>query len=222
MGLTGPMAREVQREVLWWIYARVQAAQNVRPLYRGVGVGWTSSGYAELLPVEVPRPGRGRVTVLTHTSAVSPGTERARYLRLPNASFGLAMPGYSSSGVVVALGPGVEGVKPGDRVAVDGGRHHSIATVPAKDVYVLPGSLPMEHGALIRLGVISGHGLHAGRVESGDRVVVVGAGLIGLLAQRLAVARGARSVAVIARSGRRETLAHAGGAEQFLRSDVND
>jgi predicted dehydrogenase/threonine dehydrogenase-like Zn-dependent dehydrogenase len=216
MGLTGPMARDAQREVMWWAYARVLAAQNRRPLYRGVCLGWTSTGYTELLPVEVPHPGRGRVTVLTEASVVSRGTERARYLRLPNASFGLGMPGYSSAGTVVAAGPGVEGIGEGDRVAVDGGAHGSLANAPAAKVYPVPDGVAMADAALIKLAVIAGHGLRAGRVAPEDGVVVVGAGPIGLLAQRLAAAAGASPAAVIARSTAREQLALAGGAGHFL------
>ncbi|MFL5886020.1 MAG: Gfo/Idh/MocA family oxidoreductase, partial [Thermoleophilaceae bacterium] len=216
MGLTGPMAREVQREVMWWVYARLLAARNKRPLYRGLCIGWTASGYAELLPVEVPHPGRGSVTVRTDVSVVSPGTERARYLRLPNASFGLGMPGYSSAGVAIDLGPGVEDIREGDLVAVDGGAHGTLATAPAGKVYAVPDGVSAADAALIKLAVIAGHGVQSARVAAGEGVVVVGAGLIGLLAQRLAAAAGAEPLAVIARSTTRERLALDGGAARFL------
>src|SRR4051794_20549963 len=219
MGLTGVMAREVQREVMWWAYARLLAAQNQRPLYRGACLGWTSTGYTELLPVEVPHPGRGRVTVLTEASVVGPGTERARYLRLPNASFGLGMPGYTSAGRVVAVGPGVDGVHEGDRVAVDGGAHSTLATAPAAKVYPIGDGVATPHAALIKLAVIAGHGVRRGRIGTGDSVVLVGAGIVGLLAQRLAAADGATTEAVIARTTAREEAALAGGARRFLVSD---
>lgn len=221
MGLTGPMAREVQREVLWWIFPRVHAAKNVRGLYSGLGVGWTSTGYAELLPVEVPRPGRGRVAVLTEVSVISPGTERARYLRLPNASFGLGMPGYSSAGEVIAVGRGVDGIGVGDRVAVDGGRHQSITTAHMSNVYKIPAGVSTADAALIKLAVIAGNGVWRSRLQRGEEVVVIGAGLIGILAQRLAAAAGADPVAAIARSTARESLAVSGGTRRFLVADAD-
>src|SRR5436305_5702500 len=170
LGLTGVMAREVQREVMWWAYARLLAVQNQRPLYRGLCLGWTSTGYTELLPVEVPHRGGGRVPVLTESSVVSPGTERARYLKLPNASFGLGMPGYTSAGRVIAVGPGVGGIQEGERVAVDGGPHGTLATAPAAKVYPIPDGVATPDAALIKLAVIAGHGVRRGRIGAGAGV----------------------------------------------------
>ncbi len=205
------MAREAQRETLWWVYARVQAARQRRSLLRGSAIGWTSSGYGELLPVEVARPGRGHATVLMHCTAVSPGTERARYLRLPNASRGLSMPGYSGAGVVIATGGGVDDLRTGERVAVAGARHASIATAERREIYRIPDGVALPAAALVYLGVIVGQGLTAADLEPDQPFAVVGAGPIGVLAQRLGAARGAQPVAMVARSRRREAAARAGG-----------
>ena len=225
LGLTPDMARDVQREVIWWAYARIEAARNRRGLVRASAVAWTSLGYAELLPIEIPRPGRDRVTVSIAASAVSPGTERARYLRLPNTYRGLGIPGYSAAGTVIEVGPGAgPDLRPGARVAVagHGARHASMATVPAGAVYPLPDQLSFELGALIRLGIISGQGVSKGEIEPGTSVVVVGAGPVGLIAQRIAAARGAEKLAVIARSERAKPRALEAGAVAFLTTDQRD
>src|SRR5437763_15185560 len=186
------------------------------PLRGGRWLGWRITGFTALLPVEVAHPGGGRVTALPASSVVSPGTERARYLKLPNASFGLGMPGYTAAGRVIAVGPGVDGFQEGERVAVDGGPHGTLATAPAAKVYPIPDGVATPDAALIKLAVIAGHGVRRGRIGAGDGVVVVGAGIIGLLAQRLAAADGASAEAVIARTTAREEAALAGGAKRFL------
>lgn len=208
---------EAQRDVLWWIWARVQATRAMRPLLRGWGIAWTSGGYAELVPSEVPRPGRAQVTVEVEISAVSPGTERAQYLHLPNAAVGmLGRPGYSAAGVVAMVGAGVEGLAVGDRVAVTGAAHASIATVPATSVFAVPPSVSMESAALIQLGIIGWQGLRRAGLGSGDRFCVMGGGLVGAMALRLAVAGGSVPVGVIARSRAKEKVAREGGTPAFL------
>src|SRR5580692_5584008 len=78
---------DVQRSVLWWTWARAQAARNMRPLVvRGSALAWGPSGFVEMVPAEVPIPGPGQVTVLVEFSAISSGTERAQYLHLKNAA----------------------------------------------------------------------------------------------------------------------------------------
>lgn len=220
MGLSGVMAREVQREVLWWAYPRVLAARSrTARLWRGLGIGWTSAGYAALLPVEVPRAGRGMVTAIIDYSVVSPGTERARYLRLPNASFGLGMPGYSASGRVLEIGPGVTSIAVGDQVALAGASHATVASVPERHAYRLPRCLSLEQAALIRLGVISAHGVSCAAAEPGQSVCVIGAGLIGALAQRIALAQGLDARTMIARTRVNATVGEVGGVDRFLAID---
>jgi predicted dehydrogenase/NADPH:quinone reductase-like Zn-dependent oxidoreductase len=221
LGLTPAMAFDVRREVMWWVWARAQAARNRRGLRSAWAVGWTSSGYGELLPVEVPRPGRGRVTVATHTSAVSPGTERARYLRLPNASMGLGMPGNSASGVVLEAGPGVSGLAPGDPVAAAGARHASISTVEASRVYPIPAGVDPVAAAMVYLGIISGQGVTAGGLVEGGTFAVVGAGLVGVLAQRIGVARGGTCAAVITRSRDKAGVLDGGAGRHLLADDTD-
>jgi predicted dehydrogenase/NADPH:quinone reductase-like Zn-dependent oxidoreductase len=147
---------------------------------------------------------------------VSPGTERARFLRLPHAQPSLPhRPGNSGAGVVLAAGPGVL-LQPGDRVAIMNAPHASAVTVPRSAAVPVPAGLALEAAATVRLGVISSLGPDLGRVGAGDDVCVIGAGLIGILAARLSVAAGARNVTVVARSARKERFALAGGVRRFV------
>ena len=213
LGYTPKSLEETQREVLWWVYARVQAALNIRPgLLGGWGIAWTGAGYAELVPIETPWPGRGRVSVEVHASSVSPGTERAQYLRLPNAQVGiLGRPGYSAAGVVHQAGNGVDHLRPGALVAVTGSAHASVVTSPERQVFAVPAGVSAEQASLIMLGTICVHGADVAAARTGERVAVIGAGPIGILTFRIASATGTPA-AVVATSRRSQGLAEASGA----------
>lgn len=219
LGHTNRMADEAKREAWWWLQARSSALVRRRGLVAGHAVVWSRQGWAELVPIEVPLAGEGEVTVALTDSVVSPGTERAQYLKLPHARVGAGFrPGYSAAGRVVAVGTGVDGLAPGDTVAIQGAGHASVTTVAAAAVHLVPRGVSPGDAALVRLAVICGQGVRLGRVEAGSPVCVVGAGLVGLLAQRLATARGAGPVTVVATSRAKATAARAGGADAFLTS----
>ena len=209
---------DVQRSVLWWTWARAQALRNVRPMVlRGNGLAWGPSGFVEMVPAEVPVPGRGQVTVLVEASVVSPGTERAQYLHLPNTATGvLGRPGYSCAGEVVATGAGVHGLRVGDAVAATGAAHASIVTVDQKAVFPVPFGVSVISAALIQLGIICEQGLRRADLHAGTPFCVLGAGPIGALSLRLALASGAGPGDVVARSLSKEESALAGGARRFI------
>jgi predicted dehydrogenase/threonine dehydrogenase-like Zn-dependent dehydrogenase len=217
LGLSNRMIDEAKREAWWWFEARRAAVRRRTPLVAGSAVLWNRLSYAELVPVEVPLAGRGEVTVDVLSSAVSLGTERANYLRLPNTSArGFSRPGYSAAGVVRAIGGGVRGFAAGDLVAVRGASHASIVTVPASHVYGVPAEVSATDACLIQLGIISAQGVGRAAVAPDECVCVIGAGLVGILAQRLALAAGAGETTVVARSRRKERFARAAPGSGFL------
>jgi predicted dehydrogenase/NADPH:quinone reductase-like Zn-dependent oxidoreductase len=215
LGYSGTAASEAKRDTWWWLLARARAVRARRGLIRGWAVAWTSLGYAELVPIDVLSPGPGEVTIQVEASAVSPGTERAHYLRLANTAR-VWIPGYSAAGTVVAVGPDVASLRVGDRVAASGVQHASVATVPAGNVYPIPAGVTLEAAALVQLGVICGQGVEKCGPASGEAFGVVGSGVIGALAQRLAAARGGDPAAIVARSRSKERIARRGGAARFL------
>ncbi len=215
------MIRDAKREAWWWLQARAQALERRTRLLSGHAVVWTAPGLTELVRVEVPQAGGGEVTVEVLTSVVSTGTERAQYLSLPNTSVGFPhRPGYSAAGVVLAAGRDVSSVKPEDLVAVRNVPHMSVVTAPASSVHPVPAGVGKEAAAMVQLGVICGQGVRRAGIESGEAICVIGAGLIGVLSQRLAKAAGAGEATVIARSRAKERIAKAGGA-RFLVADAD-
>lgn len=88
--------------------------------------------------------------------------------------------GYSSAGTVLALGEGVEGVRPGDLVASNG-PHAEVVCVSKHLCAVVPACVAPEQAAFGILGSIALHSVRLARIELGCTVVVLGLGLIGQL-----------------------------------------
>jgi UDP-N-acetyl-2-amino-2-deoxyglucuronate dehydrogenase len=217
LGHSDPMIRDAKREAWWWLKARGAAVRNRTGLVSGRAVVWTAPGRVELLAVEIPKARGAEVTVELVATVVSPGTERAEYLRLPNTAVSFPMqPGYSGAGRVIATGAEVSNVSLGDLVAVRNVRHASVATVSVRSIHAVPDGVPVEAAALVQLGVICSHGVRRAEVSPGEPVCVIGSGTVGALVQRIAVAVGAGPVTVVARSRAKEAVAHAGGATRFL------
>jgi 2-desacetyl-2-hydroxyethyl bacteriochlorophyllide A dehydrogenase len=217
LGHSPAMVRDAKREAWWWLQARSQALQRRTRLVSGQAIAWTAPGLTELVPIEVPRAGDGEVTIEVLASAVSSGTERAQYLRLPNTSVSFPhRPGYSAAGVVLAAS--TDGLQPGDRVAVRNAPHASVVTAPARSVHRVPASVAIEAAALVQLGVICGQGVRRAALDREEPVCIIGAGLVGALAGRLATAAGAGPITMVARSRSKQAVAQASGA-RFLVAD---
>jgi predicted dehydrogenase/threonine dehydrogenase-like Zn-dependent dehydrogenase len=220
LGHSPAMIRDAKREAWWWFQARSEALKRRTRLISGHAVVWTAPGLAELVRADVLRAGAGEVTVEVLTSVVSSGTERAQYLRLPNTRIGsLHRPGYSAAGVVLAVGAGVSKVKPGELVAVRNVPHMSVVTAPANSVHAVPTGVPVEAAAMVQFGVICGQAVRRADLEPGQPVCVIGAGLVGALAQRLATAAGAGPVTMVARSRAKAAIAQVG--TRFLVADTD-
>jgi len=105
--------------------------------------------------------------------------------------------GYSCAGVVVDVGAGVTGLRPGDRVACAGAEwalHAEVVVVPDALCVPLPSGVSWAAGAFAMLGGIALHGIRRARVRRGDVVSVIGLGLLGQLTVQLLKALGCRIV----------------------------
>jgi predicted dehydrogenase len=101
--------------------------------------------------------------------------------------------GYSSAGTIVALGEGLTGFKVGQRVACAGGGyavHAEYALVPRNLLVPLPDNVDFESAAFTTLGAIALHGFRLAEPQVGERVAVIGLGLLGLLTAQIAASAG--------------------------------
>lgn len=128
--------------------------------------------------------------------------------------------GYASAGTVIACADGLSDLRPGDRVACAGGGyavHAEYALVPRNLLARLPDEVDFEAGAFATLGAIALHGFRLAEPQVGERVAVIGLGLVGLLAVGVALAGGCSVLGVDIDPGRVE-LAKAMGAQSTQRS----
>jgi len=101
--------------------------------------------------------------------------------------------GYSCAGTILEVGLGVSNFKPGDRVACAGGNyasHAEIVVVPANLVTPIAESLDFDSAAFTTLGAIALHGFRLAHPQLGERVAIVGLGLLGLLAAQISRSAG--------------------------------
>jgi 2-desacetyl-2-hydroxyethyl bacteriochlorophyllide A dehydrogenase len=144
-----------------------------------------------------------------------PGTHWANWISYP------FRPGYSAVGVVAAVGPGVTELEVGDRVAARLG-HAADHVVPAAWCTRVPDEVPLDQACWFGLAKIGLVGAQAAGYELGDSVAVIGAGPIGQMSVRWAIAAGAtRVVAVDTVSGRLD-VALRGGATEVVAASAED
>lgn len=170
--------------------------------------------------VEVPPPAEGELTIEVAVSVVSSGTERARYLALPNATVGFPhVPGYLASGRVLH---GTPDLPAGTRVAARGVTHQSVVNVPRHELHPVPDGIGDEDAALWQFALTAMHGLSMGRHEPGEPVTVVGAGLLGTVVRRIAAARGSECTAVARSAAKSGPAGNEAGTSFVLADDVAD
>jgi len=172
--------------------------------------------------VAAPALAPGHVLIDVHAAGVNfPDglIVQGRYQTRPPLPF---VPGAELAGVVAAVGEGVEGFAPGDRIAAFSGTggFAEQATVPAAQIYHLPDGVDFTAGGLLITHGTSYHALKdRAALRPGETLLVLGAGGgVGLAAVELGAIMGAR---VIAAASTEEKLALArsrGAAETILYS----
>jgi predicted dehydrogenase/threonine dehydrogenase-like Zn-dependent dehydrogenase len=101
--------------------------------------------------------------------------------------------GYSSAGIIVALGKNMPGFKVGQRVACAGAGyavHAEYNIVPRNLITSLPKHVDFESAAFTTLGAIAMQGFRLAEPQLGENVAIIGLGLLGLLTIQLAAAAG--------------------------------
>ncbi len=107
--------------------------------------------------------------------------------------------GYSSAGVVLAVGSEVKGLRVGMRVACAGvgyANHAELVYVPRSLCVPVPDSIDLKEAAFTTLAAIALQGVRAGCVALDEVVAVIGLGLVGLLSVQLLKANGCKVVGV--------------------------
>ncbi|MBU9641146.1 zinc-dependent alcohol dehydrogenase [Burkholderia gladioli] len=192
---------------------------------------WTAPCTVELQDIQLGQPGPGEVLIENVISTVSPGTE-AEWIssdeshRVLETTFPF-VPGYSRAGYVVALGPCVSGLQPGDRVVAGFdnlgrpiGAHAAYSLARASDIDVIPDNVSFEQAALFILGQTAAMMVKLTSAGLSDPIGIVGQGPIGNLAVQFAKASGASPiVALDLVKSRRDSAILAGATEALDPTD---
>lgn len=101
--------------------------------------------------------------------------------------------GYCNAGVVLEVGKGVNGFKVGDRV-VSNGNHAEVVCIPQHLCAKIPESVDDETAAFTVLASIALQGIRLIEPTLGEKVAVMGLGLIGLLGGQILRANGCRVI----------------------------
>ena len=172
--------------------------------------------------VEQPVPAAGQVRLKVAASAFNAADDGMRAGSLPIPVSLPHVPGYDVSGVVDAVGDGVEGLAIGDAVfgflpmGEDGGAAESVVA-PAAAVVAAPRSIPLaDAAALPSVALTAWQALFDdGGLTAGQRVLIVGAGgVVGKYAVRLAKRAGAHVIATA--SPRSAEAVRAAGADEVV------
>lgn len=113
--------------------------------------------------------------------------------------------GYSLSGEVIEVGRNVAGFAVGDRVACAGAglaNHAEINAVPKNLCVRIPDGVSDEDASFATLGAIALQGVRQAEPTLGERMVVMGLGLIGLITVQLLKANGCRVLGFDPNAGR--------------------
>ena len=144
-------------------------------------------------------PGPGKVLVRTVFSTLSSGTERANLTGDLNVGYGKPQAvakfprrsGYSTSGVVEKIGAGVTTVLPGDRVAMIHTTHSQYLEVDEKNLCKLEDGISLQEAAIWHIATFPLAAIRKCRLEIGESAIVMGMGILGMMAVKLLRAAGA-------------------------------
>lgn len=132
--------------------------------------------------------------------------------------------GYSCSGVVAAVGAGIEEFRVGDRVAMIGetvATHAEFNVAPATLVAPVPPGVSLEAASSSAIGAITLQSIRQARLELGASVAIIGLGLLGQFLVQLCRANGCRVIGVDPDPGKCR-LAVESGAESACGTEGNE
>ncbi len=121
--------------------------------------------------------------------------------------------GYSTAGVVVEVGRDVDGFKVGDRVAGAGqdyASHSEFNFIPKNLTVKIPQNVKDEEAAFATMGSIVMQGIRRANLSQGEKVGVIGLGLLGQLGVRMLKAYGHPVIAFDVNSDRVHDAEEAG------------
>lgn len=187
---------------------------------------FTGPSMAAIVEKEINAPKANEVQVRLTVSTISSGTERANLVGDPNVNMGgggaVVWPrqlGYSSAGIIEAVGADITDLKVGDRVAMAWTTHQELININHTDIYNRANVYPIsdkvsyENAALFHIGTFPLAAIRKCGLEIGESAIVMGMGILGLFAIPLLKAAGAAPVIAVDPVPEKREKAIAAGAD---------
>jgi len=201
-----------------------------------------SPGEIKVIDKPIPQPGRGEVLVKVKYCGIC-GTDLHAFSTgffPPGVTIG-----HEFSGVVAGAGQGCEGWSAGERVTgnnntpcgscatclegndnlcpemrrlgiADNGALAEYLVIPAVSLYRLPDSAPLDAAALAEPVSVALHAVNLSGCRLDQKVLIIGAGTIGLIVLTLLKQRGLKEIAVVEPNRDRAAIAAAMGAAMVI------
>lgn len=208
------------------------------------------AGEIKIKEVEIRSPGAKEVLVKVKASGIC-GTDYHIYAGKAPAKFPL-IPGHEIAGKIEEVGTDIYSLVPGDKVAINPNIHcghcffcrrgsvnlcsnlqavgvtrdggfGEFVKVPVTNVYKLPTSVDYEVGAMVEPISCCLHGIDLAKIKTGDNVVILGGGAIGLILAQLARNAGAKNVIISEPDRSKKKIAHSMDFKMVISPEkVND
>ncbi len=177
-------------------------------------------GVYEFREIPVPTPGPGEVLVAVHAAGTNRGELLARpLLRSDNPAIKPMRTGIEFAGEIAALGEGVSGWTPGDRIMARGVGYTEYTVVSQRALMRIPDGMSWAEAAAIPNVFVTAHDaiVSAAAVKAGESVLVTaGASGVGTAAIQIARVLGAQPVMATTRSAAKGDTLRALGAHEVI------
>lgn len=193
---------------------------------------------------DIPKPGKDEILIKILRVGVCGSDPTIYYGRHPYVTFPVVM-GHEFAGTVEALGEGVTGPAVGTRVTViphlvcgkcracrtetynfceelrctgaeADGAHVQYKVMPREMVMPIPDTMTMDDAAMVEPACVAYHAAKRGEIKPDDKVLVIGAGPIGIFNMQSAKALGAKEVYIADMDEWRLNLALKLGADGII------
>jgi predicted dehydrogenase len=189
----------------------------VRPIYSLISSGTETASIHQKGVVRAVANDPSQITKVWNALKGSP----IRTLAEVRAKFSeYAILGYSGAGLVAEKHPSVTDIEVGDRVAYGGeGTGHGETIPVGRNLAArIPDNVSFDHACFTTLGSIALNGVRIANISLGERVAVIGLGLVGQLVAQLARLQGGFIVATDLRADRVDLARRLGADEAMVGS----
>lgn len=176
---------------------------------------------AELIEEPIAELNDNDIIVKLCVSSISSGTERANLMgskttswKVPEAKEAIfpRRVGYSSSGIVERVGKNVTRFKVDDRVVTWWGKHSQYLVISEKNAADI-GNVSFEDAALFHIATFPLAAIRKCRLEIGESAIVMGMGILGIIALQLLKAAGAAPIIAVDPDPKKREKALKSGAD---------